>query len=333
MSNPVVFASQPRTILEYRTTPLIRGEPLRVDFDFDTSDGRNVFTLLVRVLDPADEQTIIYQKQKQFTYPEGEGYVSNSFEISSFYTNVSTLMFNFKVYGYRSGLHVDAGYFSHGAEFKEETGRKYYSLRMTYGVLYDPKRVAFQSSIDKPIRLEDKYRALKFMNPDFRMGGRVCEMANLKFEVTSTSFELPSSFNAELWIYDKQGIFSIGNRAGVGSNVHIEIPVTARIDSRNGDVAKYTFRTTRTYIASKANLRMDDYSGSVPMNWFKTHDVYFPAGVEFVDGKPPRCEVRISEVSPYGDSFIVDVSSPSFLYDAGECATRSTCVVLGEERP
>ena len=333
MSNPVVFASQPRTILEYRTTPLIRGEPLRVDFDFDISDGRNVFTLLVRVLDPADEQTIIYQRQKQFTYPEGEGYVSNSFEISSFYTNVSTFMFNFKVYGYRSGLHVDAGYFSHGAEFKEETGRKYHSLRMTYGLVYDPKRVAFQSSIDKPIRLEDKYRALKFANPDFRMGGRVCEMANLKFEVTSTSFELPSSFNAELWIYEKQGIFSIGNRAGVGSNVHIEIPVTARIDSRNGDVAKYTFRTTRTYIASKANLRMDDYSGSVPMNWFKTNDVYFPAGVEFADGKPPRCEIRIGEVSPYGDSFIVDVSSPSFLYDAGECATRSTCVVLGEERP
>ena len=333
MSNPVVFASQPRTILEYRTTPLIRGEPLRVDFDFDISDGRNVFTLLVRVLDPADEQTIIYQRQKQFTYPEGEGYVSNSFEISSFYTNVSTFMFNFKVYGSRSGLHVDAGYFSHGAEFKEETGRKYHSLRMTYGLVYDPKRVAFQSSIDKPIRLEDKYRALKFANPDFRMGGRVCEMANLKFEVTSTSFELPSSFNAELWIYDKQGIFSIGNRAGVGSNVHIEIPVTARIDSRNGDVAKYTFRTTRTYIASKANLRMDDYSGSVPMNWFKTNDVYFPAGVEFADGKPPRCEIRIGEVSPYGDSFIVDVSSPSFLYDAGECATRSTCVVLGEERP
>lgn len=333
MSNPVVFASQPRTILEYRTTPLIRGEPLRVDFDFDISDGRNVFTLLVRVLDPADEQTIIYQKQKQFTYPEGEGYVSNSFEISSFYTNVSTFMFNFKVYGYRSGLHVDAGYFSHGAEFKEETGRKYHSLRMTYGLVYDPKRVAFQSSIDKPIRLEDKYRALKFANPDFRMGGRVCEMANLKFEVTSTSFELPSSFNAELWIYDKQRIFSIGNRAGVGSNVHIEIPVTARIDSRNGDVAKYTFRTTRTYIASKANLRMDDYSGSVPMNWFKTNDVYFPAGVEFADGKPPRCEIRIGEVSPYGDSFIVDVSSPSFLYDAGECSTRSTCVVLGEERP
>lgn len=333
MSNPVFFASQPRTILEYRTTPLIRGEPLRVDFDFDTSDGRNVFTLLVRVLDPADEQTIIYQRQKEFTYPEGEGYVSNSFEISSFYTNVSTFMFNFKVYGYRSGLHVDAGYFSHGAEFKEETGRKYHSLRMTYGLLYDPKRVAFQSSIDKPIRLEDKYRALKFANPDFRMGGRVCEMANLKFEVTSTSFELPSSFNAELWIYDNQGIFSIGNRAGVGSNVHIEIPVTARIDSRNGDVAKYTFRTTRTYIASKANLRMDDYSRSVPMNWFKTNDVYFPAGVEFADGKPPRCEIRISEVSPYGDSFIVDVSSSGFLYDAGECATRSTCVVLGEERP
>ena len=333
MSNPVVFASQPRTILEYRTTPLIRGEPLRVDFDFDISDGRNVFTLLVRVLDPADEQTIIYQRQKQFTYPEGEGYVSNSFEISSFYTNVSTFMFNFKVYGYRSGLHVDAGYFSHGAEFKEETGRKYHSLRMTYGLVYDPKRVAFQSSIDKPIRLEDKYRALKFANPDFRMGGRVCEMANLKFEVTSTSFELPSSFNAELWIYDKQGIFSIGNRAGVGSNVHIEIPVTARIDSRNGDVAKYTFHTTRTYIASKANLRMDDYSGSVPMNSFKTNDVYFPAGVEFADGKPPRCEIRIGEISPYGDSFIVDVSSSSFLYDAGECATRSTCVVLGEERP
>ena len=73
-----------------------------MDFDFDTSNGRNVFTLLVRVLDPEDEQTIIYQSQKQYSYPEGKGYVSNSFEISSFYTNVSTLMFNFKVYGYRN---------------------------------------------------------------------------------------------------------------------------------------------------------------------------------------------------------------------------------------